>query len=173
MGAARASTTGHWGLALSAMSEAQMACTIGRGTMAFAFPRASFGTTPFPSLFLTSFTSHQTPFTHPAGVTLHSMLRTTAPRRLLSRADSPWRLRPSSRLRRRQQPQPEASSLALCRRRISHTACPSAASAPTWTPARPLYAELSTNTARTTCGALSRFLSSRRGEMAPAGRGLP
>jgi hypothetical protein len=163
MGAARASTTGHWGVAFSAMNEAQTACAIGRGTMGFAFPRASFGTTPFPSLFLTSFTSHQTPFTHPAGVTLHSMLRTIAPRRLPSKADSPWRLRLCFRLRRRQQPQPEAPSWALCRRRISHTTCPSAASETAWMPARPLYEELSTNRARGVYAALSGPLSSRRG----------
>ena len=78
MGAARASTAGHWELAFSAMSEAQTACTIGRGMMGFAFLTASFGTIPFFSLFLASFTSHQTPFTHPVGVALHNMFNTAA-----------------------------------------------------------------------------------------------
>jgi hypothetical protein len=58
MGAAR--TAGHLPPAFSAMSETQTACTIGREMMGFAFPTASFGT----SLFLVSFTSHHTPFTH-------------------------------------------------------------------------------------------------------------
>jgi hypothetical protein len=52
MGAARASTAGHWELAFNAMSEAQMAYAAGRGAMGFAFFTASFGTIPFFSLFL-------------------------------------------------------------------------------------------------------------------------
>jgi hypothetical protein len=78
MGAARASTAGHWELAFSAMSEAKTACTIGRGMMGFVFLTASLGTTFFLSLFLVSFTSHQTLFTHPVGVAFHNMLKTAA-----------------------------------------------------------------------------------------------
>jgi hypothetical protein len=50
MGAARASTAGHWELAFSAMSEAKTACTIGRGMMGFAF----FTTHPPPLKTLTN-----------------------------------------------------------------------------------------------------------------------
>jgi len=78
MGAARASTAGHWGLAFNDLSEAQTACTIGRGMMGFAFFTTSLGTTFFLSLFLVSFMSHQMPFTHPVGVTLHNMFNTAA-----------------------------------------------------------------------------------------------
>jgi hypothetical protein len=78
MGAARASTAGHWGLAFNDLSEAQTACIMGRGMMGFAFPTASLGTIPFPSLFLTSFTSHHTAFTTPSGVIFHSMFNAAA-----------------------------------------------------------------------------------------------
>jgi len=78
MGAARASTAGHWELAFSAMSEVHTAHTTGHGTSGFLFLAASFGMIPFFSLFFASFTSHQTPFTHPVGVALHSMFNTAA-----------------------------------------------------------------------------------------------
>jgi hypothetical protein len=57
MGAARASTAGHWELAFSALSETQTAYATGHGTSGFLLITASLGMSPlsFFSLFLTSF----------------------------------------------------------------------------------------------------------------------
>ena len=80
MGAARASTTGHWGLAFSALSEVETAYATGHGTSGFLFFARSLGTSPLPfsSLFFVSFRSNHIPFTHPVGVVLHNMLKTAA-----------------------------------------------------------------------------------------------
>ena len=78
MGAARASTAGHWGLAFSDLSEAQTAHTTGHVTSGFLLLTASLGTSPLPfsSLLFTFFRSHQNVFTHPVGVVFHSMFNT-------------------------------------------------------------------------------------------------
>jgi len=78
MGAARASTAGHLSPAFSVLSEAQTACIMGRGMMRFVFLTASFGTIPFFSLYLASFTSHHTALATPSGVIFHNMFNTAA-----------------------------------------------------------------------------------------------
>jgi hypothetical protein len=80
MGAARASTAGHLPPAFSDLSETQTAYTTGHVTSGFLLLTASLGTSPLPfsSLLFTSFTHHQTPFTHPVGVVFHSMFNTAA-----------------------------------------------------------------------------------------------